>query len=271
MVFETQEKGTIIVRPETAEDLPSAPIEGPTAREFIWGVPTQKDVDAIAEELARDQEVRTDNDGTIHAVDPLGHAIGFRITRRQAVAAEPQEINVPGSAGRVNKRAKIYKKAAPVHLSHMVVLAPELEEAKDFYEQRLGFKITDCYPGRGYFFRGGASNEHQNLFLLIAGEEKGFHHLAFELRDIHELFGGGAHMANQGWTTHLGPGRHPISSCYFWYFKKPCGGAAEYDFDSDHVTDDWTPDDWKSTPASFAEWTLAEGILPYETIQTGKV
>ena len=69
----------------------------------------------------------------------------------------------------------------------------------------------------------------------------------------------------------LGPGRHPISSCYFWYFKNPCGGAAEYDFDSDVMTDDWQPEDWESIPASFAEWTLAEGIQRYETIQTGKV
>ncbi len=78
-------------------------------------------------------------------------------------------------------------------------------------------------------------------------------------------------MMDQGWQTHLGPGRHPISSCYFWYFKNPCGGAAEYDFDSDVITDGWQPEDWESVPGSFAEWTLAEGIQRYETIQTGKV
>ena len=109
------------------------------------------------------------------------------------------------------------------------------------------------------------------MFLLKVGEDKGFHHIAFELGSIHELFGGGTHMMDQGWETHLGPGRHPISSCYFWYFKNPCGGAAEYDFDSDVITDDWQPKAWESTPGSFAEWTLAEGIKRYETIQTGRV
>ena len=172
---------------------------------------------------------------------------------------------------RINKRARVYDKAAPLHLSHMVISVPNIEETKDFYVDRLGFKLTDSYPGRGYFLRAGASNEHHNLFLLKIGEDKGFHHIAFELGTIHELFGGGTHMMDQGWQTHLGPGRHPISSCYFWYFKNPCGGAAEYDFDSDVVSDDWQPEDWKSVPASFAEWTLAEGIQRYDPIQTGKV
>ncbi len=271
IVFETQEKGTIVIRPKDADDLPAAPVEGSTAHEYIWGLKTQTEVDAIGAELATDRDVRTDNDGTVHSVDDAGYAIGFTVSKRIAVTVDAPDINIPGIAGRVDKRAKIYKKAEPVHLSHMVLLTPNLEENRDFYVNRLGFVVTDCYPGRGYFFRAAGSSEHHNLFLLKGGDDKGFHHIAFELRDIHELFGGGTYMGEKGWTTHLGPGRHPISSCYFWYFKNPCGGAAEYDFDSDHVTDDWTPKDWESTPASFAEWTLAEGILSYETIQTGKV
>ena len=270
-VFETQDKGTIIVRPKGADGLPAAPIDDSTAHEFIWGLKTQAEVDAIREELATDREVRTDNDGTIHSVDDAGYAIGFTVSKRIAVDVSAAEINIPGVAGRINKRAKIYEKAQPIHLSHIVLLTPNLEDNRDFYVNRLGFKITDAYPGRGCFMRAAGSNEHHNLFLLKGGEEKAFHHIAFELRDIHELFGGGTYMGEKGWQTHLGPGRHPISSCYFWYFKNPCGGAAEYDFDSDHVTDDWEPKDWASTPASFAEWTLAEGILSYETIQTGRV
>ncbi len=271
VVFETREKETIVVRPSAAEGIPAAPVEGPTAREFIWGLKTQAEIDAIAEELGKDREVRSDNDGTIHATDDAGYAIGFTVSRRVPVTPEPLEFNVPGAAGRIDKRAKFYQKAQPIHMSHMVILVPNLEETKDFYEQRLGFRITDSYPGRGYFFRAGGSTEHHNLFLLKAGDETGFHHVAFELGNIHELFGGGAFMGKQGWTTHLGPGRHPISSCYFWYFKNPCGGAAEYDFDSDVITDAWQAREWDSVPASFAEWTLAEGILPYETIQTAGV
>ena len=270
-VFETREKATIVVRAIDDPDLVPAPVEGNTAREFTWGLETQAEVDAIADELARDHQITRSGDGAIPAVDPVGYGIAFRVSRRVAVEPEPPEINPPGAVTRVNKRARVYDKAAPLHLSHMVILVPNIEETKDFYVDRLGFKLTDSYPGRGYFLRAGASNEHHNLFLLKAGENKGFNHIAFELGSIHELFGGGTHMMDKGWETHLGPGRHPISSCYFWYFKNPCGGAAEYDFDSDFITDDWNPKDWESVPGSFAEWTLAEGIQRYETIQTGQI
>ena len=135
---------------------------------------------------------------------------------------------------------------------------------------QLGFKITDSYPGRGHFLRGGASHHHHNLFLLDPGiGKRGFHHMAFEVGSMHELFGGGNNMTRNGWDTMLGPGRHPISSCYFWYFKNPCGGAAEYDFDTDIVTDEWVPRDWAPTPESFAEWAL-EGIDTGRGLQVTK-
>jgi hypothetical protein len=77
-------------------------------------------------------------------------------------------------------------------------------------------------------------------------------------------------MTRRGWTTALGPGRHPISSCYFWYFHCPSGGAAEYDFDSDQVDENWIPGRFEQTPERFAEWCLAEGMqdsLLYKGVQ----
>ncbi len=270
-VFETREGATIVVRGSDDPGLAAAAIEGNTAREFTWGLETQQEVDSLADALAADRQVVRDDDGGVHTTDTVGYGIAFRVSRRVAVEAAPQDINIPGAITRINRRGRVYDKAVPLRLSHMVIAVPNLEETRDFYVERLGFKVTDSYPGRGYFLRCGASNEHHNLFLLKVGEDKGFHHVAFELESIHELFGGGTHMMDRGWETHLGPGRHPISSCYFWYFKNPCGGAAEYDFDSDFITDEWVSEDWESTPASFAEWTLAEGIQRYQTIQTGKV
>ena len=92
------------------------------------------------------------------------------------------------------------------------------------------------------------------------------------MANVHELFGGGLHMTRQGWKTMLGPGRHPISSCYFWYFLNPGGGGAEYDFDSDIVDEKWVPEEFPQTPDVFAEWCLAAGLeesLLYKGIQTG--
>jgi catechol 2,3-dioxygenase-like lactoylglutathione lyase family enzyme len=270
-VFETEEGATIVLRPQDDPALPAAPIAGPTVREAVWGVSDAGELDAVAKALAGQPGYCRDGDGNVHAIDPCGYAVGFTLSRRRPVVAVKPAYNAPGREVRVDERGKLYDKASPQHLSHIVLLAPKLDAMTSFYMDVLGFKLSDRYPGRGVFLRGGASHDHHNLFLLHGGDAVGFHHLAFELRDIHEVFGGGLHMTSRGWKTHLGPGRHPISSCYFWYFKNPCGGAAEYDSDSDIVTDAWQARDWESTPEAFAEWTLAEGIERYTGIQKASV
>ena len=67
-------------------------------------------------------------------------------------------------------------------------------------------------------------------------------------------------MSRKGWGTDIGPGRHPISSAYFWYLKSPFGGALEYYADDDWCTDDWTPEEFERRPELFAEWAIAGGI-----------
>lgn len=273
--FAAQNGATIEIRPADDPDLPP-PVGDDvdaTVREATFGVRTDADLKALADNLSADRDLRVDADGSIHTVDPVGYGVAFRVTQTEPVIAPELEINVPGRAERINKRAPMIDKASPLEISHIVYMTDDLETQKEFYVDRLGFKVTDSYPGRGYFARGGASHHHHNLFLLDPGiGKRAFHHLAFEVGSVHELFGGGNNMTRNGWDTMLGPGRHPISSCYFWYFKNPCGGAAEYDFDSDVVDDNWKPSDWESTPENFAEWCLAEGMsesLLFKGIQRG--
>jgi catechol 2,3-dioxygenase-like lactoylglutathione lyase family enzyme len=240
-------------------------------RQVTWGVECADDLAAIAAELGTDRAVTERPDGTICTTDPVGYPIAFRLSTTTGIAAAAPDYNVPGLAQRIDARGKVYKDARPQYLSHVVFKVPDLEAAVPFYTDRLGFKVTDSYPGQGYFLRAGASSDHHNLFLLKVGDEVGFHHAAFELGSIHELFGGGLNMGARGWDTHLGPGRHPISSCYFWYFKNPCGGAAEYDWDSDHITDSWVAREWERAPDVFAEWALESGMQLYGGVQTGSV
>jgi catechol 2,3-dioxygenase-like lactoylglutathione lyase family enzyme len=273
--FTAIDGSTIEVRPADDPTLPDAIEPGSTVRESIFGVGSKDDLDAIASELANDRDLHIDDDGTVHTRDPLGIAIGFRVSRCRKVTAPDPQFNMPGRVGRLNARAKFYKSAQPMELTHVVYMVTDTAAEIDFYVGRLGFRISDCYPGKGYFLRGGASNNHHNLFLLNPGgksDKLGFHHVAFEVANVHELFGGGLNMTRLGWKTMLGPGRHPISSCYFWYFLNPCGGGAEYDFDSDIVDDDWVGEEFEQTPDVFAEWSLAAGMeetLLYRGVQTG--
>lgn len=263
---------TVVLRSRDDPSLPPAANDEETMREAVFGVGSSADLAAVAAELARDREVVEDADGTIHAVDPLGFPVAFRVARRRPVVAPELKFNTPGRPDRLNTRGRFHDRATPLELTHTVYMIDDPGTIVPFYVERLGFVASDSYPGRGYFLRGGASNHHHDLFLLNVGKRRGFHHVAFELSSIHELFGGGLNMTRRGWRSALGPGRHPISSCYFWYFHNPCGGAAEYDFDSDVVDERWVPGEFEQTPERFAEWCLAEGLadsLLYKGVQTG--
>jgi catechol 2,3-dioxygenase-like lactoylglutathione lyase family enzyme len=96
--------------------------------------------------------------------------------------------------------------------------------------------------------------------VLYRPGKPGVNHVAFTVTDIHEVIGGGIAMAKKGWKTEIGPGRHPISSAYFWYFHNPLGAPVEYYADDDFCTENWKPGQFVRKPELFAEWAIAGGI-----------
>jgi len=82
-----------------------APVEpGATQREAIFGVKSAADLTAIASELERDRPVQIDADGTVHARDPLGFGIAFRVAQRKPITAPELKFNTPGRPDRINTR-----------------------------------------------------------------------------------------------------------------------------------------------------------------------
>jgi len=266
-IFETAEKAQIEIKPLNDPSLPPPVIKGSTLRETVWSASDQSVVDAVAAELAKDRTVSEDSNGTVHAIDPEGYGIGFRVSRKIPLAPFESEYNAPGKVERIDKQAVFYERATPQHLAHVVFHIQDIDATPKFYIERLGFQLTDSYINRGAFLRCGGANDHHNIFLFRLPGKKGFHHTAFELRDFHEVFGGGLRMRELGWTTHLGPGRHNVTSAYFWYFRNPCGGAAEYGFDTDRVTSSWVPREIQPSDGAFAEWSLEEGLDRFAGLQ----
>ncbi len=258
--FSAQDGSSVLIRPIDDPELPAATEPGSTLRHVTYGVENAASLESLESALRGGTQGAIDANGVLHAVDPLGNDIAFRVSRRRAVTAPELRFNTPGRPDRINTRGRMHGKAAPLELTHTVYMTEQPDVVVDFYIRSLGFIVSDSYPGKGYFMRGGSSRHHHDLFILRVPGKSGFHHAAFELGSIHELFGGGLNMTRCGWETALGPGRHPISSCYFWYFKCPSGGAAEYDFDSDVVDANWVPGEFEQTPENFAEWCLAEGM-----------
>ena len=258
--FETLDGGEVELRPADDPSLPPPFEPGSTLRRLVWGVENEENLAALRERLAAHGPVDADEDGP-GCTDPNGLRQGFRVTRRRDpdVAATP--VNVPGRIGRVDRRSPLYERAEPVEIGHVVLFTPRIDASLEFYRDVLGFVVSDWYPEAGYFLRTAPEGGHHDLFLITTPDgRRGLNHIAFTVRDIHEVFGGGLHVARCGWRTEVGPGRHPLSSAYFWYVHNPAGGLAEYYADEDWCTAAWEPRAWKRTPENFAEWAIAGGL-----------
>jgi catechol 2,3-dioxygenase-like lactoylglutathione lyase family enzyme len=243
--FESLNGCEIFVRKTGDAALAPAIEAGPTLREVIWGVSSDADLAALR---------------AVPKVDPTGIGLGFRVTRKKPVAVKGTPANVWGHAARIDMPSPVYDRAEPVEVGHVVFFTDKLAEMTTFYE-KLGFHVSDRYPGRGVFLRCAARGGHHDLFLLqLPDGKRGLNHVAFAVRDLHEVVGGGLAMSRHGWETQIGPGRHPISSAMFWYFKSPAGGLVEYYADEDVLTENWTPRDFTPSPEMFAEWAVVGGI-----------
>lgn len=258
LLFRTRDGSEVRVRAIDDPALPPAMQTGPTLREVTWGVDGVADVEALAARLG--EAGRRDSDGVLRTVDPNGLTHAFRPTRRIAVVADPQDVNGPGLPRRQDQRSKVYDRARPISIGHVVLFVDNLESSLAFFVDTLGFKVSDSYPGHAAFLRARTPGPHHDAFVLQRPGAPGLNHVAFTVSNINEVFGGGLAMSRAGWGTDIGPGRHPISSAYFWYLKSPFGGALEYYADDDWCTEDWTPNEFERRPELFAEWAIAGGI-----------
>jgi len=260
-VYETQIGSKVVLKSPKAKDIPPSAQNDMHFREMIWGVSSKKHLLEIKKELLKDREVKVDPNGTLHCIDPNGLGVGFTLWKpKNKINASRTKINSYGSQERIDEVSKFYESARPIRMGHIGFVLPDLKAAEKFYKDRLGFWLSDRYAGgAAIFLRCAAKSQHHNLFMIWGRDgKKRYHHTAFEVRDIHEVFGGGVAFDKKGWDTEVGPGRHPISSAYFWYFKSPCGGAVEYFTDSDFVTEKWKPHNYRVN--RFSEWHLPDGI-----------
>jgi catechol 2,3-dioxygenase-like lactoylglutathione lyase family enzyme len=269
--FETMSGAQVIVRLPDDARLSPAMEAGATLREVVWAVESQASLNLLHKSVSSRHEISAnsyENNSILQQfslLDPHGLTQTFRVSQQRDVQIQGSPSNPYGSPQRINSASPVYERAQPVEIGHVVLFTDRLSEAVAFYES-LGFVMSDSYPGRGAFLRCSATAGHHDVFLLqlppgADGKSKvGLNHIAFTVRDIHEVFGGGLAMSRAGWKTQLGPGRHPISSAYFWYFECPVGGLIEYNADEDHLTEDWQPREFTPGPTVFAEWAIDGGI-----------
>ncbi len=260
-LYKTMDGSEVLLCNKNDPALPPAIEKGPTIRHIVWGVKNKTDLTKV-HEMISGHETFSELDGDPACVDPNGLSISFRVTQRQAANVKGVSMNTWDKPdARSDLRSTFYDKAQPIKIGHVVFFVADLHATEDFYVDILGFSVSDRYPGAGSFLRCATPGGHHSLFILETPDKKvGLNHVAYTVRDIHEVFGGGLQVDRCGWKTQIGPGRHPVSSAYFWYVENPAGGLAEYFTDEDYCTEKWKVRDFQRSNEAFTEWAVEGGI-----------
>lgn len=262
--FQTLSGAEVVLHPVDCQDLPPPFEPGSTLRRVTWGVSDRAALEAIADKLSGRVPFE-EKHGALHCTDPNGMALCIAISQQQAVTLDVPPMNQWGDIRRVDCPSPVYSQATPINIGHVVFFVNDLAETERFYREVLGFQVSDRYINRAVFLRTQPCGGHHNLFLLqLPTGKRGLNHVAFNVRDIHEVAGGGLAMNKQQWSTFIGPGRHPVSSAYFWYVNSPTGGAFEYYTNDDWLTENWQPRELEHSLVSFTEWAV-EGGIDYTT------
>jgi hypothetical protein len=241
--FTAVDKTAITIRARADGSLPKPLASGNSLRQTVYGVEDAASLEAIAAELGRDRMVTRGPKGEVICADDVGFALKFQLTRRIAIAMEPELVNSPGAppARGYNKiGANEDAPALPRTLSHIVYFTPDMPKMEKFYVERLKFVVTDRFTGVGPFLKPQASIDHHTLFMLATPPYmQGMEHLAFHMQGPTELMLAGSRLIKKGYESFWGPGRHKFGSNWFWYFNAPLGTHFELDADMDIHDDTW--------------------------------
>lgn len=243
--FKALDGTSVVIKRNDDPSLPPALPTGASLRKTVYGVADQETLNAIAEELGRDREVKHLDDGSIETVDDMGFVLGFQKTVRQAFEKPAEKVNAPGDTPQRGVNvvgADSSAELTPRSLSHVVYFVPDVKKAEAFYVERLGFRVVDRFTELGPFLRPQGTLDHHTLFLVDTPPSmQGVEHFTFHMGGPTEVFQIGKRFQDKGYETFWGPGRHIFGSNWFWYFNCPLGVHFEVDADMDLHDDTWTP------------------------------
>lgn len=146
----------------------------------------------------------------------------------------PREFPPPSrSGGRSPGRNKI-RRVRPLYLSHILLFCANVDVARAFYEDLLGFRLSDRSGANIAFMHSPHGSDH-HLIALAKSTGLGLHHSSWCVPSIDAVGLGSQQMEEAGYAQGWGLGRHVLGSNYFRYVRDPWGSYSEYSFDIDFV------------------------------------
>jgi catechol 2,3-dioxygenase-like lactoylglutathione lyase family enzyme len=193
-------------------------------------------VDTLAERLAQGGVRLVNEPGKLQTP---GGGYGFRF-----FDAEGRTVEISSDVAVRQHRKIEEKESIPVRLSHVVINSPDPDKTRAFYENLLGFRLSDTLysPHMGevmWFLR--TSDHHHNIAIARCPHVS-LHHVSFEMRGLDEYMRGTGRLMRAGVEKIWGPGRHMAGNNTFSYFLDPQGNTVEYTTELETIDEDtWHP------------------------------
>ncbi|MEU8661985.1 VOC family protein [Actinoplanes philippinensis] len=231
---------------------------------IAFGAANQADVDALAERLGRAGVRLINEPGTIQTP---GGGYGFRF-----FDIDGRTVEVSSDVA-VRRHRKLEEgESVPVKLSHVVINSPNPEATVAFYDEHLGFALSDTlmHPRMGsmmWFLR---TNRWHHSLAVARGPHVALHHASFEMRGIDEYMRGTGRLLRGGVEKVWGPGRHMAGNNTFSYFLDPHGNTIEYTTELEELDEDtWHPHLYDfSDPAVSDQWGTANPMNEFVAKQS---
>lgn len=186
-----------------------------------------------------------------HELDSFGGGYGFRFFDLNGFVTEVStdfETRTP--------EALKAGEARPEKISHVVFHSPNHKEYVKFYEEALGFKVSDWLGDFMCFLR---CNEWHHRVAILPGPPA-FNHVAYDVPDIDAIMKGITRLRETNGDITWGPGRHTAGNNVFSYYVTPAGYAVEYTCDLEEVDDEtWVETIHKPSKEIMDQWGFGVG------------
>jgi catechol 2,3-dioxygenase-like lactoylglutathione lyase family enzyme len=210
--------------------------------------PTPADVEALA------RKVEASGCKIIHAPRTLstpGGGYGFRFFSPDGL---PFEISC--DVAKAGKRDVARWDGVPVKISHIVLHSPDHKAATQWFQDVLGFKLSDWLGDFMSFLRCNAA--HHRLAFLPG--PPCLNHVAYDMEGVDGMMRGIGRLKHKGNDIVWGPGRHTAGNNTFSYFVTPNGFAVEYTSELEEVDDaTWQAQVHVPTPQTMDQWGSGVG------------
>jgi len=215
---------------------------------MAWSAKDRAEVDALAPQVEKAGGKLINQP---HDLSSLGGGYGFRFFDKNGFTVEV-------ATDFETRRPEVLKagEARPEKISHVVLHSPDHKGYVKFYEEALGFKVSDWLGDFMCFLR---CNEWHHRLAVLPGPPA-FNHVAYDVPDVDAIMKGVARLRATNGDIAWGPGRHTAGNNVFSYYVTPAGYAVEYTCDLEEVDDEtWEATVFKPSKDVMDQWGFGVG------------